>query len=164
MKNKIDYKKQGKRNRKKGSEFEREVKEDLENKGWIVSRWMNTVELPVLEEKQAIHCGNNKWIKRLEPTKGKLVPAKPHIFRGRIVNYFTGKPDFIIYRKLEWQEQAVIITLFPYEIIGVEAKKGKYLDKEEKAIFSWQLENHIFSKILIAYKKNGGIEYTEYGT
>jgi len=39
----IDKKKQGKRNRESGRRFELKVRKDLEEKGWVCSKWMNQV-------------------------------------------------------------------------------------------------------------------------
>ena len=41
----INKKKQGKKNRASGQRFELKVRKDLEEKGWIVSKWMNNVKL-----------------------------------------------------------------------------------------------------------------------
>lgn len=77
-KNKIDYIKQGKRNRQKGQIFETKVREDLEKNGWIVTKWMNTVDFE----------------------KNKVVPAKrkynPFI---RALAIGTGFPDLLCYKK-----------------------------------------------------------------
>ena len=70
----IDYKKQGKRNRRKGLDFERKVREDLQESGWIVSKWQNNVNLK-----------NNKCI-----------PAK----HGKFKMMQTGFPDFIAYKQV----------------------------------------------------------------
>lgn len=44
MVKKISKSKQGKKNRAAGARFERKVREDLEAKGWIISKWQNQVE------------------------------------------------------------------------------------------------------------------------
>ena len=41
-----DFKKQGKKNRRKGSNFELQVRHYLESQGWIVCKWANQVEFP----------------------------------------------------------------------------------------------------------------------
>ena len=41
---KIDYKKQGKRNKAMGADFERRTRKDLEEKGWKVSKYSNNVQ------------------------------------------------------------------------------------------------------------------------
>ena len=72
MKKKIDYVKQGKRNRRMGADFERRTRADLEKKGWIVSRWQNNVEFEQIEYPVDSNCG---W------TEGKCIPAKQGRFR-----------------------------------------------------------------------------------
>ena len=41
---------QGKKNRAAGARFELKVRKDLEDKGWIVSRWNNNVKFVNGEE------------------------------------------------------------------------------------------------------------------
>lgn len=170
----------GKKARDRGKRFEDRIREHLEKEGWNVCRYMNTVEF-----KDSVISGEayesliTKPILTSQVTKpeeepiykckyGKLVPAKPHSFRGRIVNMFAGKPDFIAYRinidceVKETPDDLKSQFLKSYEIIGIEAKKNKYLDKEEKEIFKWQLENNIFSKILIFYNDKGKIKFYEF--
>jgi|SRR3990167_2712136 len=158
----------GKKNRASGRAFELKVRKELEREGYIVAKWANNVELPGLEEVDAIHYGNNNWLTRLEPTSGKLIPAK-HKFNpfSRAMALGTGFPDFIAYIKLsnnspyidQISEQECIRPT--YEIIGVEAKSNGTLSRDEKLKCKWLLDNKIFSKILIARKgeKRGEIVY-----
>ena len=152
---KIDYKKQGRKNRESGQRFERRVRADLESKNWIVDRWSNNVEFSHL-------C-------KL-PTR--LIPAK-HKFRGVGIPMAigTGFPDFICFRKHELEDVCKSqpfwhrdLTPRMFQIIGVECKSNGYLTKEEKEKCKWYLENNIFSKILIASrgKKRGEIFYKEF--
>ncbi len=147
--------KQGKRNRRSGADFERRVRKDLEEKGWIVSRWQNNLDYP----KENIN---------LPPDKRKdykLIPAK----QGRFRLTSTGFPDYLAYRLLvlkEWNVMNGIATNgYVYEIIGVECKSNGYLDKQEKEKCKWLLKNNIFSRILVAYKRKDGkkvvVEYKE---
>ena len=126
-----DYKKQGKKNKQSGARFELKVRKDLEDKGLVVSKWMNNVDLE-----------NNK-----------LISAK-HKFRGLGVPMAigTGFPDFIVFTKTT--ELTSIIS-------GIEVKSNGYLDKIEKERCKWLLDNHIFSNITIACKgeKKGEIKY-----
>ena len=104
--------------------------------------------------------------------KGKLISAK-HKFRGPGIPMAigTGFPDFIAYsffvesieEDLNIKCEGISTTMHP-EIIGVECKINGYLDKTEKEKCRWLLENHIFSKILIASKgeKLGEIKYKEF--
>ena len=39
-----DFKKQGRLNKQRGKLFEKLVREDLEKKGWIVSKWNNQIK------------------------------------------------------------------------------------------------------------------------
>lgn len=54
----IDKVKQGKRNRINGGIFERRVRKDLEEKGWIVDRVSNNVDL---EENKCIVAKSNRF-------------------------------------------------------------------------------------------------------
>lgn len=135
----INKKVQGKKNRAAGQRFEAKVRRDLTEKGWIVSKWMNTVKL------SPKYCG--------------MIPAK-HKFRGVGIPMAigTGFPDFIAFRRvMGWHYLA-------REIIGVECKSNGYLTKEEKEKCEWLLKNKVFSKILIASKgnKRGEIIYKDF--
>lgn len=74
MEKKRDYSSQGKKNRASGSRFELKVRKDLEEKGWILDKWTNNVDLE----------------------EGKIIPAKrkynPFL---RALSIGTGFPDFI---------------------------------------------------------------------
>ncbi|MFA5396814.1 MAG: hypothetical protein WC346_12475 [Methanogenium sp.] len=65
---------QGKKNRKSGAEFERKVRADLESEGYIISKWMNNIDLD----------------------KNKMIPAK-HKFNPfmRAMTFGVGFPDFV---------------------------------------------------------------------
>ena len=186
----INKKEQGRKNRASGKRFEARVMQDLENKGFITARWTKSVELPKLEEAQAIHLGNNKWLKRLEPSKGRLINPKPRYnpFTKSIQYSQSGFPDFIAFRGW-WEDCRDIKTVeefnkitqigynkiltdnvlfgnqYNYNIIGIECKSDGYLTKEEKEKCKWYLDNHLFSKIFIVKKgkKRGEIIYKEFG-
>jgi len=149
----IDKKLQGKRNRAAGQRFENLVRKDLEKKGWIVDKWSNNIEFDY---------ESDKFYKVPKGTTGLLKPAK-HKFRGVGIPMAigTGFPDFIIF-KLRFDNDIVS----GYEIIGVESKVNGILDKEEKEKCKWLLNNHVFSKILIAKKIKVGrkieVEYNEF--
>lgn len=157
----MDKKTQGKKNRASGADFERRVRKDLEEKGWIVAKWTNNV------------------------SEGKLVPAK-HKFRGVGIPMAigTGFPDFIAFKtnKLSviqvdsddpkqikeikdqyadylknYPEEQIIcgqnVKIIPkFEMMAVECKTNGYLDKQEREKCKWLLDNNIFSKILIVSK------------
>jgi len=166
MVKKIDYVKQGKRNKATGARFELKVRKDLESKGWIVSKWQNNVVPDVRDEKLVDQI---VYPKRINLYEGKCVPAKP----GRFRMMQTGFPDFIVYN------QAVNFTtargnlgkdepvFFKAAIINfVECKTNGYLTKEEKEKAIFYLNNNYCSKFLIASKgeKRGTIKYTEFKT
>ena len=145
----IDYKKQGKKNRAIGADFERRTRKDLESKGWIISRWGNNIELiPIkvkkefLKEQIELRVGH-KILDEEVPTQedfyGKLIPAKSTRFRSNT----HGFPDFISYRRLFGEA---------YEIAFVECKTNGYLSQIEKEKAKWYLENKLCSKFFIAYK------------
>lgn len=127
----------GKKSRAKGQRFEAKVRIDLENMGWTVAKWMNTVDYDRL--------GNT----------GKLVPAKrkynPFL---KALSLGTGFPDFICFKR-EGEK---------FDVIGVEAKGKGYLDPKERGMCLWLLENKIFSRILIAKDSDekGKVDYTDF--
>jgi hypothetical protein len=127
-KGEIDYSKQGKKNRNSGRIFEAQVREDLENMGWIVNKWTNTVDSDS------------------DGKKGKLVKCKPKFnpFTKSLMMNTGGFPDFVCFKRNSDGN---------YEVIGLEVKSTGYLDQKEKGMCIWLLENKIFSRILIA-KKN----------
>jgi hypothetical protein len=139
MVTKSEKSKIGKKSRRDGGIFERKVRLDLENKGWIV-----------------IKNPNNVIEGQFKQGKSKFNP-----FTKRIMMNSGGFPDFIAYRTMELTP----IEEHHYEIIGVESKINGYLDKEEKEKCKWLLDNKILSKILIAFKKKEGrkikVEYEE---
>ncbi len=128
---------QGKKSRAKGQRFETKVRLDLENMGWTVTKWMNTVDY---DRQESI---------------GKLVPAKrkynPFL---KALSLGTGFPDFVCFKR-EGEG---------FDVIGVEAKGQGYLDPKERGMCLWLLENKIFSRILIAKdsKEKGKVEYTDF--
>jgi len=124
----------GKKSRASGARFELKVREDLEKSGWIIARWTNNVDF---EEKKLVKC------------KPKFNP-----FTKSLMMNTAGFPDFIAFRRKGSD----------YEVIGIEVKVNKWLDKEEKEKCRWLLDNNIFSKILIASrgKKRGEIDYIDF--
>jgi len=184
-KKKINYSKQGKLNRAAGQRFEAKVRANLEEMGWIVDKWMNTVDY------------------NREGRTGKVVPAKRKYnpFK-RVMVLGTGFPDFIAFRTITTNKgnnprelflvngfcekckkesfdyniakgfiscnfcgEKIISTSFNQtEIIGVEVKSKGYLDEVERDMCRWLIESKTFSKILIAKKgeKRGTIEYVNF--
>ena len=135
---KIDYSSQGKKNRQAGQRFEAKVRKKLEEMGWIVDKWTNTVDY-----------NRDEGIGKVVPAKRKYNPFKKIMVIG------TGFPDFICTKNIEERK---------FEIVGVEVKGNGYLDQIEKGMCHWLLQNKIFSRILIAKKgkKRGEIEYVDF--
>ncbi len=137
--NKKEYSKQGKRNRAAGVRFEAKVRAGLEEMGWIVDKWTNTVDYD-----------RDGKIGKVVPAKRKYNPFKKVMVIG------TGFPDFVCIKN----------TKGFFEVIGVEVKRNGYLDKVEKGMCYWLLENKVFSKILIAKAvpkgKRINVEYVDF--
>lgn len=110
----------GKHSRKQGKAFENKVRTDLESRGYVVCKWTNTVDL----------------------VNGKLIAAKAQYnpFFKRIVGEGSGFPDYIAFKKKEGN----------YILFGVESKTNGKLDKKEKEMATWLLDNDIFPKIYVA--------------
>jgi len=118
--------KKGRASKARGARFELKVRKDLEEKGRIVDKWNNNVDL----EK-----------KRMIIAKRKFNPF------SKVMTIGTGFPDFItikpVYREM-------------YSVIGVEVKINGILSKQEKEKCRWYLKNKIFSQIWIAKAKKDG--------
>ena len=125
-----------------GGAFELRVRKDLEEKGWIVDKWSNNIDLA--------------------SGVGKLVPCK-RVFKrfgvGKgVMTIGTGFPDFVCFERRG--------ELF--KVIGVEVKMNGKLSREEKEKCAWLLERGIFSEILVARKiqeRKGGrirVEYLDF--
>lgn len=128
----------GKKSRAAGARFELKVRSEMDNMGWTVSKWMNTVDFDK------------------EGKTGKLVSAKrkynPFL---RALSIGTGFPDFICLKRNKKDS---------YEVIGLEVKRNGYFDSKERGMCHWLIENKIFSRILIAKlgKKRGEVEYIDF--
>jgi hypothetical protein len=138
MKKKVSNSSRGKKARASGARFELKVRADLESMGWVVSKWMNTVDY-----------GKDGGIGKLVPAKRKYNPF------FKVLGIGTGFPDFICFRRNKDGS---------YEIVGLEVKANGYLDKVEKGMCGWLLDRKIFSKIKIAKKgkERGKIEYIDF--
>ena len=130
-KKKVDYKKQGKRNRAAGLRFEAKVRAKLEAEGWILDKWTNNIDFAKGEKGAVV------------PAKRKFNPFK------KVMTIGTGFPDFIGFRLIEANYQA-------YELLGVEVKTNGGLTKIEKEKCKWYLKNKIFSKIYVAKMRKEG--------
>ena len=156
----MDFAKQGKRNKAMGADFERRVRKDLENKGWIVSKWQNNVVFNIEFQ------GDATTVIPDEVAVGYCVPAKPGYYRMMQ----TGFPDFLAYTNRFYKGEIIENGGFEiplvasdgktpmnepqerYAVIFIECKTNGYLSKEEKEKAQWYLDNNYCSKFLIAYK------------
>jgi len=125
--------KKGKKSKSAGIQFEARVRSDLEEKGWIVDKWSNNVDLE----------------------RGRVVPAKRKFNPfSKVMAIGTGFPDFICFQ-LSGDKS--------YKIMGVEVKINGLLNREEKEKCRFLLEKRVFSEILIAKKiKEKGRVLIEY--
>jgi hypothetical protein len=123
----------GKKARKSGGDFELKVRKDLEEKGWIVSKWQNNVDLE---------------LKKVVQAKRVFNPFK------KIMTIGTGFPDFIAFQLLGDRV---------YNIIGVESKLNGLLSREEKEKCAFLLDQKVFNDIWISTKnEDGKIEYLNF--
>ena len=118
----------GKKSKASGSQFELRVRRDLEDKGFIVDKWTNNVDL----EKNIV-----------VPAKRKMGFLNKNM---RFMTIGTGFPDFSAIQRLDDSEGI-------YKVIGVEVKMNGLLSKVEKEKCKWYLDKKIFSDILIASKE-----------
>lgn len=123
---KEDKKKLGKKSRKQGKDFENKVRKDLTDRGYVVCKWTNTVDL----------------------VNGKLIAAKAQYnpFFKRIIGEGSGFPDYIAFKKKDGN----------YVLFGVESKTNNKLDKKEKEMATWLLDNNIFPKIYVGFPVKKG--------
>ncbi len=112
----------GSKSRAGGSQFEARVRKDLEEKGWVVDKWSNNVDLD----------------------EGKVVPCKRKFNPfNKVMTIGTGFPDFVCFQLMEGGR---------YKVIGVEVKMNGNLSRVEKEKCVWYLERKVFSEILVASK------------
>lgn len=158
----IDKVKQGKKNRASGADFERRVRKDLNEKGWIVDKFGNNVEFggsTIIKDDESGFLGADFSVDH-----GRLIQAK-NKWGGpnRPMMLGSGFPDFICFKQYKIKNQInglELETKFGETriktkanfIIGVECKTNGILDKIEKQKCQWYLDNDIFSIILIARK------------
>lgn len=106
---KKDFSKQGKRNRAAGSRFELKVRKDLEDQGYVVSKWMNNVDLENM---------------RIVPAKRKYNPFL------RALSVGTGFPDFICFKKNKKQIIGVEVKRKGYLDKDEKAKCAFYIKEK----------------------------------
>ena len=130
---------QGRKNRMKGLAFERKVREDLEKKGWIVSKYQNNLEFPEI------------LLASVDQPSALCVPAK----MGRFRTNQNGFPDFICYKYFGDLGKDL------YQIIFVEVKMKGYMKPEEKKKALWYLENNYCLDFFVASLLNKEINYKQ---
>lgn len=126
----------GSKSRAGGSQFEARVRKDLEEKGWVVDKWSNNVDL---DEGKIVPC-KRKTI----PLKHGMAGIKGNPFVRMISTIGTGFPDFVCFQLMEGGK---------YKVIGVEVKMNGNLSRVEKEKCVWYLDRKVFSEILVASKK-----------
>jgi hypothetical protein len=165
--------KKGRVSKAQGNAFELRVREDLEEKGWVVDKWTNNVEFikeidEIKSNKMANHYlqGQVDYLTNVVKGafRGNLARAKNKwAGPGRPMMMGAGFPDFIAFKEIMGfpdKKDECILCCDGYNdttyggniIIGVESKLTGELDKQEKEKCKWLLDNKIFSKILIAQK------------
>jgi len=125
-KKKVDYQKQGKKNRAAGGRFELKVRKAFEELGYILDKWTNNVDFE---------------LDKIIPAKRKFNPF------SKVMSLGTGFPDFIAISHIIDDK---------YDVIGVEVKMNGYLDAEERKKARWYLDKKVFSKFYIAKTKKDG--------
>jgi hypothetical protein len=132
--------KQGKKNRVSGADFERRVRANLEEYGWIVFKNNNNVV-------------DDNGDKRYKQGKAKYNP-----FNKSLMMNGQGFPDFLCLKHEVGNGQF-------RKVMAVECKSNGRLSKEEKEKCEWLLVNNIISRILIAKKVKEGrkikVEYKD---
>ncbi len=101
--------KKGKKSKSVGLRFELRVRRDLEEKGWIVDKWTNNLNLETGE---------------IEPAKRKFNPF------SRVMTIGTGFPDFIAFQKMGDYYKIIGVEVKKSGVLSkVEKEKCKgYLD------------------------------------
>ncbi|MEI6059045.1 MAG: hypothetical protein WCP89_04720 [archaeon] len=139
---------EGKKSKAAGGRFELKIRKDLEDKGWIVTKWANNLEPDVKNGKG--------WV--MIPAKRKFNPFSKALTIG------TGFPDFVAFQKMSGDNDGSENEKIYHKVIGVEVKMNGTLSKIEKQKCKFLLDNKIFSEILIAKRgiKDGRKELVEY--
>ena len=132
MLTKEEYRIQGKRNKRKGAEFELKVRKHLEEYGWVVDKWGKNVNL----ETNELFSVNSR-------------------FRG------SGFPDFMAFQLAEdnIEEQKKRATP-KYRMKFIECKFNGTLKRIEKEKLNWMVkEGH---QCWVACDNNGEINYIKW--
>jgi hypothetical protein len=126
--------KKGKKSKISGNKFELVVRRDLEEKGWIVTKWSNNYDL--VEDK-------------IIQAKRKFNPF------SKVMTIGTGFPDFVAFQSSGEKT---------FKVIGVEVKLNGLLSKEEKEKSKKYLQKNTFSELWLAKakdKKASSVEYID---
>jgi len=151
---KHDYKKQGKANRAAGKRFELKVREDLENKGWIVFRNSNDVEYSKEEDVGINEEVGDKIFKSDVQTirfvKFKQAKSKWNPFTKMPMSIQSGFPDFV----------CIIYRGTYFEVQFVECKVNGMLSKIERDKVEW-IKANLKIPLIVARRgdKRGKIIY-----
>ena len=152
-----DYKKQGKKNRKAGKDFEKKVQADLTKSGWITFR--NTCDVEFMNKNDMIKIQKNGKEKIVyEYTNGVFKQAKMKFnpFTKRPMSLQSGFPDFLIIKLHTCNE---CIEPCGFEVHFVECKINEKLINIEKQKIEW-IKNNLKIKSIIASKTaDGKIKY-----
>lgn len=138
--------KQGKRNRAAGADFERRTRKNLEEKGWMVSKYQNNLNYEFIDDNF-----NGDYVS---------IPARASKFRLSS----TGFPDLITYKiigckycmeELGLSETEDIETSEHklFDVQFYECKVNGQLSKEERQKAKWYLDNNHCSKFYIVSKQ-----------
>lgn len=147
--------KQGKSDRKLGKDFERRVREDLEENGWITCRWDKNVEFTddFFECQKLLPIGGEVPVGKLIRSKAKFNP-----FTKRPMNISAGFPDFLCLQETHNCNGSKSITISEIGMIPsnwanflVESKMSNKLDKVEKEKMEW-IEKELKIPCFVAYK------------
>ncbi len=125
---------QGKKNRAAGSRFELKARNELENQGWVVSKWMNNIDLQ---------------LDRLTPAKRKYNPFL------RALSIGTGFPDFICFKRED--------QLYEVIGVEVKANGWLDKTEKEKCKWLLGNKTFARILIAKKSKERGKIEYIDFG-
>lgn len=166
----------GKKNRNSGKAFERKVRKDLTESGWIVFRNLNDVEFEkfygesIIPHKTEIKLEDIKIEGQKISTflKGEFKQAKTkwNFFTKRPMGLQSGFPDFICIGELEpkmiidGKKRDLTSNKRLFEVQFVECKSNGTLSKEEKEKIKW-IEKNLKIRTILAKKglKRGEIIY-----
>jgi len=155
---------QGTKSRKQGKAFELKVRHDLEDKGWIVTKWQNDVQFgagSVLVD-TATMDSNKGILGTAMCNSGKIIPAK-HQFNPftKAMSAGNGFPDFVCFKKADCHLDGFVAERFIIQF--VESKMTGKLSKVEKEKLEWlELNTKIPCYISKKGEKRGAIIYESF--